>query len=80
MKTKVAKPKLIDPDGKRWEQLANIKARQYAPEIMICYDCGYPVANGYCCGNCGSSWPTDPAKREAYWKRINAQRKEKAKK
>lgn len=51
------KPKPIDPESPRWEKLANQMARDFAPQIIACKHCRYPVVEGYCCRYCGSSDP-----------------------
>ena len=52
----------IKPYTPQWEQLANQVARDFAPTIRPCVDCGRPVANGYCCTHCGSVDPNRPTK------------------
>jgi len=55
----------IKPYTPQWEQLANQVARDFAPTIRPCVDCGRPVANGYCCTHCGSVDPNRPTKPNA---------------
>ena len=46
-----------DRDSEEWERAANNLARQFAPAIYDCGDCGAPVAHGWCCTYCGSTSP-----------------------
>lgn len=41
-----------------WERAANRQARDFAPEIRACHDCGAPYVSGYCCRHCGSCNPS----------------------
>jgi hypothetical protein len=54
---KKAKPKEITPYTSTWYAMANEVARDYAPPIRPCKDCGGPVIKGYCCTRCGSVDP-----------------------
>jgi hypothetical protein len=54
--------KKIEPYTPEWERLANQVARDFAPTIYPCADCGRPVANGYCCTHCGSNDPRTSSK------------------
>ena len=47
----------IRPYTVYWERLANLVARDFAPELHPCKDCGGPVVTGYCCTRCGSDEP-----------------------
>jgi hypothetical protein len=51
------KLKKLEPYTPEWNKLANIVARNFAPPIRPCRECGYPVVDGYCCGRCGSTRP-----------------------
>ncbi len=51
------KPKKMKPHTKKWKNMAIEIAFDYAPPIYPCYDCGGPVAKGYCCTRCGSNNP-----------------------
>ena len=42
------------PYGPKWMKDANRLARDYAPDIYPCPQCGSPRASGYCCPFCGS--------------------------
>jgi hypothetical protein len=42
----------------QFEQRANLIARQFAPPIRTCAECGYPYLKGYCCNHCDN---TDPS-------------------
>lgn len=64
----------IEPYSKRWEQLADQVARDYAPEMYPCGKCGYPVARNYCCTFCGDSNPEDTAEEEAAWEAKYSQK------
>ena len=52
--------KKIKPFTTAWCKIAAYVASNYAPQIFPCKECGYPVADGYCCGNCGSAEPGNP--------------------
>lgn len=56
-KTKNRKPRKMEPYTPAWERLADQEARNFAPEIKPCRDCGGPVVSGYCCDRCGSTLP-----------------------
>jgi hypothetical protein len=43
---------------REFEKRANLIARQFAPPIRTCAECGWPVLKGYCCNHCGN---TDPS-------------------
>lgn len=47
----------IERDSDEYRKSAISVAFSYAPRIYPCYHCGYAVADGYCCNNCGSSDP-----------------------
>ena len=51
------KPRPIKEYGPTWHKLANQLCWNYAPNVITCVDCGYPVLEGYCCQFCGSSDP-----------------------
>ena len=51
-----ARPKMMNPETRRWERLANELARSRVA-IRACLDCGGPVVDGYCCHRCGSRNP-----------------------
>ena len=47
-----------DPYTSRiYKQEAIELAFMYAPVIYACKHCNHPVAQGYCCGTCGSDEP-----------------------
>ncbi len=45
------------PYSPLWERAASNEARNFAPTIKPCADCGAPTVDGYCCTFCGSSEP-----------------------
>ena len=47
----------IRPFTREWEALANDVARSRCPPIYPCQHCARPVADGYCCGYCGTDNP-----------------------
>lgn len=51
---KKRKPRKIQPFTRQWQKRADIYARDIAPRIDACPDCGGPVAAGYRCRRCGS--------------------------
>ena len=55
--SKMKKIKKIEPYTPQWERMANSLARDYAPTIKPCKECGHPVIDGYCCGFCKSVNP-----------------------
>ena len=54
-KKKIAPPK----DQDEIEDAANVIARGFCPRIYACKKCGWPVVDGYCCGTCGDSNPSE---------------------
>jgi len=54
----------IKPYSDEWEKLANQMAREVAPEIYACADCGLPVFDGWCCTHCGSNDPRNGTKND----------------
>ncbi len=63
----MSKIKRIIPYTKLWERLANIQARNFAPYIHPCVECGRPTIKGYCCNFCGSVDPTgNPEQRKEF--------------
>jgi DNA-directed RNA polymerase subunit RPC12/RpoP len=49
-----------------YEKAANDLARMHAPRIYSCLHCGWPVAEHYVCGTCGSENPTDGPLKDVY--------------
>ena len=49
--------KRVLPYTPQWEQKANLLARNFAPSISPCVECGNPTLTGYCCTYCGSIDP-----------------------
>ena len=43
----------MEPYTPVWQREANRIARDFAPPILPCSRCGYPLVSGYCCGSCG---------------------------
>lgn len=46
--------KLYDPTTNEYKNEAYQLMKSFSPRIYSCVHCGYPVATGYCCYNCGS--------------------------
>ena len=58
-KPKKPKIKVFKGTEEEWLKLATNVAFSYAPAIYHCVHCNHPVADGYCCGYCGSAEPGD---------------------
>jgi len=54
---KIKKPRRMVPYTRLWERLADREARNWAPPVVACKDCGGPVISGHCCNRCGSVDP-----------------------
>lgn len=46
------KVKKFEGNQDEWDKLANLLALAFAPKIIACKKCGYPVAKGYSCDHC----------------------------
>lgn len=54
----VRKPRKLNPNGRKFQQLALDLLINYAPPVNQCAVCWQPVLECYLCGNCGASETT----------------------